>query len=220
MANSGTTNSLATRSPRPMADSITVSIESSGKEAAQRNLETVKLLVEYGASSGGIQTEIRHSHFATMAGKTDVVNFRLVRKPGSSTEVNGYGKGPLHVADRSLLANVDLVRVLVEERPEAMGHRRDNNTSPILSILYESQLTLPPQRTRSIVLHRRTQESHNHVRIHHCTRWRCGGIWRTGNRAGRDDLVPGHSLAVLHRSKHQSSEKSVRSARQERMTMS
>jgi ankyrin repeat protein len=99
-------------------------------EAAERNLDTVKLLVEHGADVDvrDLQ-ENTPLHLAAGAGKTDVVKFLVERWPEGMRETNEFQETPLHLV--VMEGKNDVVKFLVERWPEGIGEKDSVLNTPL-----------------------------------------------------------------------------------------
>jgi ankyrin repeat protein len=99
-------------------------------EAAQRNLDTVQLLVEHGADVRGRDMNGNTPlHLAVRAGKTDVVKFLVEQWPEGTRETNERQATPLRLA--AAAREVDLAKFLVKQWPEGMRERDDCLNMPL-----------------------------------------------------------------------------------------
>jgi ankyrin repeat protein len=101
-------------------------------EAAQRNVETVELLVQHGADVKALNFRLNTPlHLAAAFGKIDVMRFLLERWPEGTRVGNDLGRTPLHVAAESRVGNIDAARLLVEQWPEGMKQRDIFSNTPL-----------------------------------------------------------------------------------------
>jgi ankyrin repeat protein len=100
-------------------------------EAAQRNLDTVKLLVEHGADvrARDLQQDTPLHLAAAVPGKTDVVKFLVERWPEATREKNGSQNTPLHGA--ATVGNTEVVGLLVEAWPGAIREKNEDGDTPL-----------------------------------------------------------------------------------------
>jgi ankyrin repeat protein len=99
-------------------------------EAAQRNLDTVELLVEHGADvEDRDHQDNTPLHLAALAGKTDVVKFLVARWPEGTRERNEILATPLYLA--AVAEQIDVVKFLVEQWPEGMRERDYGLNTPL-----------------------------------------------------------------------------------------
>jgi ankyrin repeat protein len=97
---------------------------------AQRNLDTVELLVEHGADVRERDfQENTPLHLAAAAGKIDVVKFLAERWPEGTRKTNERHSTPLHMA--AMADKIDVVRFLVEQWPEGMRERDGSLNTPL-----------------------------------------------------------------------------------------
>jgi ankyrin repeat protein len=91
-------------------------------EAARRNLEAVKLLVEYGADVEETEEDLKTPlHAASEAGKLDVVKFLVELSPEGIRKRDDCLATPLHRAAGA--GKTEVVKVLVERWPDGMKKR-------------------------------------------------------------------------------------------------
>jgi ankyrin repeat protein len=102
--------------------------------AAQRNVNTVKLLLEHGADvktkgyGWGLETPL---HSAAKRGKTDVVKLLLKRWPKGTMEKDTNGNTPLNLA--AAAGKTEVVRLLVEAWPAGMRKKNNDGNTPLHS---------------------------------------------------------------------------------------
>jgi ankyrin repeat protein len=98
--------------------------------AAERNIDAVKLLLEHGADVKKkgplLNTPL---HFATRAGKNDVVRLLVKIWPDGMRVKGALGHMPLHMA--AMAGKTDVVRTLVESWPDGMREKNTRGNTPL-----------------------------------------------------------------------------------------
>jgi ankyrin repeat protein len=131
-------------------------------DAVPRNIDAVKLLLEYGAD---IKMRGYHSntplHSAVKGGKTDVVRLLLERWPEGASKTNRSGQTPLHLA--AAKGKTDMARSLLESWPEGTREKDIHGNTPLHLAAAEgktdmarSLLEIWPEGTREKDIHGNT----------------------------------------------------------------
>jgi ankyrin repeat protein len=99
-------------------------------DAVPRNIDAVKLLLEYGADikMRGYQSNTP-LHSAVKGGKTDVVRLLLERWPEGASKTNRSGQTPLHLA--AAKGKTDMARSLLEIWPQGARQKDNDGHTPL-----------------------------------------------------------------------------------------
>jgi ankyrin repeat protein len=121
-------------------------------EAAQRNLDSVELLVEHGADVEARDfKENTPLHLAAWKGKTDVVKFLLGQWPEGMRERDYFLNTPLHLA--AFRGSIETVAVLVEGWPEAIREKNQAGDTPLCLAARSFWLTSRAEVVKLLVEH-------------------------------------------------------------------